>query len=220
MNDMDMEPKAKLFQYKVAANIVVISFIVEWLSGYLLGAYSDISSVSQVHVMSLVRALFWAYIWLTFRKLLDEHFHYRDADTFLWVMIFLGLLFPLMGMSGLYTILPEIIPTVLSVGFSAVFILFALSILKIKEDMFGLKVRFAYTMITQAVFSTLFYQVLHIYTFYTLFWGGRVISFLLSLLLAIFLFRIFRKAGQDLPVSEFLHEENLIEKIGDEIEEI
>lgn len=220
INDIEVEQKPQFFRYKAAANILVLNFIVEWLAGILFGAYADISSTSTIHITSLIRSIFWTYIWLTFRRLMDEQFQYRGTDPFLIVIILMSFIFPLMGISGLLIRLPSGMSVLMSIGFSAVLILFAFSILKMKGDLFGLKKSMAITLIVQTSFSTIFYQILHIYTFRTLFVGARMISFLLSILLAILLFRIFRMAAQVPLVPEPLPEDNLIDEIGGEIEEI
>jgi hypothetical protein len=88
------------------------------------------------------------YILYMFRDLLNERYNFHGTDTLIMILIWTNVTFAFVGLLGLIselTTVMSVVVMVLFVPFGIVNIIFALSLLKLKDDLFGLLKPFAYT---------------------------------------------------------------------------
>jgi hypothetical protein len=158
----------------VTIPIVVISLI--------LAEDEDIVSQTVVISLTLIGNGLFVYEFVVFKKLLNFHFGFGDADTLISVLIWANII------GSVISLLPLSEGGVTMTGlalipFGIIFIVFAIKLLRLPDNLFGLLKPFSYTSIaTGFCFATIFLIPL-----------GLVTSTIADIILAIIFFRFVGK---------------------------
>jgi len=118
-----------------------------------------VSLVTPIHIVNLVIGIYVLYM---FRDLLNRKFDFHGVDLLVSVLIwtnvvffFLGLIEFLMGLGGSWVGGVELAFTVVTLGLFVIFCLiniaFAISLLKMSDDLFGLLKPYAYLTIVASI---------------------------------------------------------------------
>ncbi|MEZ4826469.1 MAG: hypothetical protein R3C61_09265 [Bacteroidia bacterium] len=215
-----MNPADQFFRYKPAANLLWLIFALEWISPFFTSRFPVSSMMTGIYTLGLLRAVIWIYVWMSFRRMLHEHFRYVGADVFFWIIIPVSLMFSLLGLTGIYQMMPEITTKISGMVYSGILILFALKIYAMEGDLFGLKRHWVYSFLAALVYALVVYQLLSLQRFPGAILVVRGIHFFLSLFYTLFFYQILIRAHRKPAESDTVHEETLIEEIGDKIEEV
>jgi hypothetical protein len=125
-----------------------LSLLLDKISGTYPGAKAIITWLNIVGLAISV------YILYMFRSLLNERYNFHGTDTLIMILIGTNVLFAVIGLLGLIpelTVVMSVLVLVLFVPFGVVNIVFAVKLLKLQDDLFGLLKPFAYTTIAAGI---------------------------------------------------------------------
>jgi hypothetical protein len=154
--------EARQFQYALAGWLAIISAILlipEIGLGVLVGFMeSDLKVV--VVLIPIANLIIGVYILYTFRRLLNQEFNFHSTDAIVTILILLNILSFILGVIelgyGMFVMdwgrnYDLTVVTSVLVFYSIIAIVFAVMLLKMKEDLYGLLRPYAYVTITSGV---------------------------------------------------------------------
>ncbi len=123
---------------------IVLSVLVE-----LLSRSYPIAKIFLM-MMKITGLAVGIYVTFMFKQLLNQQYNFHKTDILIFIQIGGSIIFFFLGLIGLvpsFETAIAIVTVVLMVPFSVIQILFAVYLLKLEDDLFGLKKPYAYTML-------------------------------------------------------------------------
>lgn len=147
-------------RFKLAGWVSILSAIITmptfaWLMS--LEGISDISSKLTRVVLVFIDLSLFVYIFLSFKKLLNLQFRFHKVDVWIWMLIFSSVMILVFSLLSLVSNMIEkmfyIISLSIGLLFGIILIVFAIKILALSHNLFGLLRPFAYTSVINGVVS-------------------------------------------------------------------
>lgn len=149
-------------RFKLAGWLSILSAIITFPTFTLLMSLENISDISskitRLFLVFIDLSLF-IYIYLSLKKLLNSQFRFHKVDVWIWMLIFISLMIFVFSLLSLVSNIIEkifyIISLSLNIFFGIILIIFAIKILDLFHDLFGLLRPFSYTSVINGIVSVI-----------------------------------------------------------------